>query len=111
MRRTKSQKLHLVTFFFQFVFSSQDSHPARSETQSTIGSLRLSSDSDSDEGDIEERQIVSIESSDDDIDEIVEVITMNDSEPEIQICHSEDDDDQFIPRNQKKSDTSERHIM
>ena len=36
---------------------------------------------------------------------------MNDSEPEIQICHSEDDDDQFIPRNQKKSDTSERHIM
>ena len=26
---------------------------------------------------------------------------MNDSEPEIQICHSEDDDDQFIPRNQK----------
>ena len=45
----------LGNIFFQFVFSSQDSHPARSETQSTIGSLRLSLDSDSDEGDIEER--------------------------------------------------------
>ena len=54
MRRTKSQKLHLVTFF-PVRFSSQDSQPARSETQSTIGSLRLSLDSDSDEGDIEER--------------------------------------------------------
>ena len=45
----------LGNIFFQFVFSSQDSHPARSETQSTIGSLRLSLDSDSDEGDIEKR--------------------------------------------------------
>ena len=47
-------EVHLVTFF-PVRFSSQDSQPARSETQSTIGSLRLSLDSDSDEGDIEER--------------------------------------------------------
>jgi len=72
----------------------KDSRPA---TRSSVGSLRLSSESGY--GDIEEGQVVSIESSDEDSDEVVEIVTMNESEPEVQSCHS-DDDDQFLTRDQ-----------
>lgn len=77
--------------------SSKQSNISRSETRSSVGSLRLSSESG--DGDIEEGQVVSIESSDEDNDEVVEIVTMNDSEPEVQSCHS-DDDDQFFSRDQ-----------
>ena len=77
--------------------SPKHSNMSRPETRSSVGSLRMSSESG--DGDIEEGQVVSIESSDEENDEIVEIITMNDSEPEVQSCHS-DDDDQFVTRDQ-----------
>ena len=82
---------------FSVTLSPKHSNFSRPETRSSVGSLRLSSESG--DGDIEEGQVVSIESSDEDDDEVVEIITMNDSEPEVQSCHS-DDDDQFVTRDQ-----------
>lgn len=82
---------------FSMSLSPRHSNISRPETRSSVGSLRLSSDSG--EGDIEEGQVVSIESSDEDSDDVVEIVTMNDSEPEVQSCHS-DDDDQFVSRDQ-----------
>ena len=72
------------------------SHSLSPKTSRDIrGSLRLSSDSE--DGDVEEGQVVSIESSDE--DEVIEIVSMDESDSEVQSCHS-DDDDQFVTRDE-----------